>query len=73
MDSPNPTVPANPIRRWTPAELSMLRQLAQTEGPEVIAARLARSVMAVRTKAAHERISLLANRTTATGRGVATG
>lgn len=46
-------------RKWTVEELSLLRRLAYHATPSAIAAALGRSVLAVRTKAAHERLPLL--------------
>jgi hypothetical protein len=61
------TALANSIRRWTPAERSALRRLAHIHGVEEIAIELTRSVTAVRSKAAHERIALLRGRQVSTG------
>jgi hypothetical protein len=44
-------------RRWTPVELSLLRQLVFDKKPlSAIAAALNRTALAVRTKAAQERL-----------------
>ena len=46
-------------RRWTADDLARLRLLAERDEPvKAIAAALTRTVQAVRTKAAHERIPL---------------
>jgi len=46
-------------RRWTDDELSLLRRLAYRKEPlSTIAAALGRTVLAIRTKAAHERLPL---------------
>ena len=47
-----------PSRRWTPDELSLLRSQAYSLPVSAIAAALNRSVLAIRTKAAHERLPL---------------
>ena len=50
-------------RRWTPDELSLLRRLAFDDEPlSAIAAALHRTVLAVRTKAAHERLNVREHR-----------
>lgn len=46
-------------RRWTPDELLLLRRLAPGTPVRELARLLERTVVAVRTKAAHERLSLL--------------
>ena len=46
-------------RRWTADELALLRAMAQRDEPvKSIAAALGRTVIAIRTKAAHERVEL---------------
>jgi hypothetical protein len=45
-------------RKWTDAEVRLLRQLALQLPARDIARALNRSVAAVRTKAAHQRVSL---------------
>ena len=45
-------------RKWTAGELSMLRQLAFRAPLSTIATTLDRSVLSIRTKAAHERLPL---------------
>jgi hypothetical protein len=48
-------MPESRSRRWTEEELALLRQLIEREEPlSAIAARLNRTVLAVRTKAAHK-------------------
>src|SRR5688500_14251772 len=48
----------SPVRRWTAEEVRLLIHLARRESAKEIASRLQRTVTAVRTKAAHERILL---------------
>ena len=45
-------------RRWTPDELAALRQLAYRVPLSALSEALGRSVEAIRTKAAHERLPL---------------
>jgi hypothetical protein len=52
------TRPPN-ARRWTSEEIAQLRRLASSVPVRDIAQRLDRTVVAVRTKAAHERLPLL--------------
>lgn len=50
-------MPESKSRRWTDEELSLLRQLVEREESlSTIAARLNRTVLAVRTKAAHKHL-----------------
>jgi hypothetical protein len=51
-------------RRWTRHELAELRRLAASTPVRDIARSLDRTVVAVRTKAAHERLPLLPDETT---------
>ena len=64
MDRRDHAVLNSSIRRWTPAERSILRRLAHTHSVDEIAAALRRTPVAVRSKAAHERIALLRGRET---------
>ena len=45
-------------RRWTPDELATLHQLAHRVPLSAIATALGRTIEAIRTKAAHERLPL---------------
>ena len=45
-------------RRWTTEDLAQLRRLAATTPIQELARALGRTVVAVRTKAAHERLPL---------------